>query len=113
MSRLGADARAFGAAVLREWRATRRYPMTFVGSVFWPILLPSVFVLIGRVYSGNDPRAIAAFAERSGTTQIAGFVFVGFAMYMWLSIFLWGPGTALRQEQLRGSLEAVFLTPAS
>ena len=113
MKYLLGDIRAFGAAVQRELRGTRRYPMMLIGSVFWPILLPSVFVLIGRVYSGNDPRAIAAFAERSGTTQIAGFVFVGFAMYMWLSLFLWGPGTALRQEQLRGSLEAVFLTPAS
>jgi ABC-2 type transport system permease protein len=40
-------------------------------------------------------------------------VFVGFAMYMWLSGILWGPGTALRTEQMRGSLEAVFLTPTS
>jgi ABC-2 type transport system permease protein len=41
------------------------------------------------------------------------FVFVGYLMYMWLSALLWGPGTALRQEQIRGSLEAVFLTPVS
>jgi len=34
-------------------------------------------------------------------------------MYMWLSSLLWGVGTSLRQEQVRGSLEAVFLTPAS
>src|SRR5436189_6346510 len=34
-------------------------------------------------------------------------------MYMWLSSLLWGSGTALRQEQVRGSLEAVFVTPAS
>src|SRR5437016_4073473 len=34
-------------------------------------------------------------------------------MYLWLSNLLWGPGTALRQEQIRGSLEAVFLTPTS
>ena len=113
MSRLGADVRAFAAAVQREFRQIRRYPMFIVGSLFWPILLPSAFVLIGRVYSGNDPRAIAAFAERTGTTNIPGFVFVGFSMYMWLSLFLWGPGTSLRQEQLRGSLESVFLTPAS
>jgi ABC-2 type transport system permease protein len=32
---------------------------------------------------------------------------------MWLSIILWGPGTSLRTEQVRGSLEAIFLTPAS
>ena len=40
-------------------------------------------------------------------------MFVGYLMYMWLSALLWGPGTALRQEQIRGSLEAVFLTPVS
>src|SRR5438094_280442 len=32
---------------------------------------------------------------------------------MWLSNLLWGHGTALRNEQIRGSLEAVFLTPTS
>jgi ABC-2 type transport system permease protein len=110
---LAGDARAFVAAVRRELRSIRRYPMIIVGSFFWPILLPGFYVLMGSVYSGNDPRSLAAFAQRSGTTEVAGFVFVGFAMYMWLSIFLWSPGTLLRQEQLRGSLEATFLTPAS
>ena len=113
MTYLAGDLRAFGAAVRRELRSIRRYPTLIFGSLFWPVLLPGVYVLAGRVYSGNDPRAMAAFAERSGTTEVAGFIYVGFAMYMWLSIFLWGPGTALRQEQIRGSLEAVFLTPAS
>lgn len=113
MSYLAGDLRAFGAAVRREFRTIRRYPMLVLGSFFWPILLPANYVLLGRVYSGGDERALAAFAERSGTTEIAGFVFVGFAIYMWLSIFLWGPGTALRQEQLRGTLEAVLLTPSS
>jgi ABC-2 type transport system permease protein len=68
---------------------------------------------MGQAFSGSDARSIAAFAERSGTAEVAGFVFVGFAMYMWLSTILWGPGTALRTEQMRGSLEAVFLTPTS
>jgi ABC-2 type transport system permease protein len=68
---------------------------------------------MGHAYSGNDPQALAAFAERAGSADVAGFVFVGYAMYMWLSALLWGAGTSLRQEQLRGSLEAVFLTPAS
>lgn len=113
MSWLAGDLRAFGAAVRKEFRQIRRYPFLLVGLFFWPILLPSVYVLMGRVYSGNDPQAVAAFAERSGVTNVAGFVFVGFSMYMWLSTLLWGPGTQLRQEQIRGSLEAVFLTPAS
>jgi ABC-2 type transport system permease protein len=113
MSFLLGDLRAFGAAVRREFRQIRRYPIFLFGLLFWPTLLPAVYVLMGRVYSGNDPAAIAAFAERSGVSDVAGFVFVGFSMYMWLSTLLWGPGTALRQEQMRGTLESVFLTPTS
>jgi ABC-2 type transport system permease protein len=113
VSLLEADLRAFLAAARKELRQQRRYPTLFLGLLFWPVLLPASWVLTGQAYSGNDPQALAAFAERAGSTNVAGFVFVGYAMYMWLSTLLWGPGTALRQEQVRGSLEAVFLTPAS
>jgi ABC-2 type transport system permease protein len=113
MNVLAADLRAFVAAARKELRQQRRYPTLYLGILFWPVLLPAAWVLMGNAYSGNDPAALAAFAERAGSSNVAGFVFIGFAMYMWLSTLLWGPGTALRQEQLRGSLEAVFLTPAS
>jgi ABC-2 type transport system permease protein len=113
MSVLAADVRAFLAAARKELRQQRRYPTLFLGLLFWPVLLPASWVLMGHAYSGNDPQALAAFAERAGSTNVAGFVFVGYAMYMWLSSLLWGSGTALRQEQVRGSLEAVFVTPAS
>jgi ABC-2 type transport system permease protein len=113
MSVLAADLRAFLAAARKELRQQRRYPTLFLGLLFWPVLLPASWVLMGHAYSGNDPQALAAFAERAGSTNVAGFVFVGYAMYMWLSSLLWGSGTALRQEQVRGSLEAVFVTPAS
>ena len=114
MSLFAGDLRAFLAAGKKELRILRRYPLNFVGGVFWSALLPAIYVLMGRAYSGgNDPRALAAFAERSGTAEVAGFVFIGFAMYMWLSSVLWGPGTALRREQIQGSLEATFLSPVS
>jgi len=113
VSLLAADVRAFLAAARKELRQQRRYPTLFLGLLFWPVLLPASWVLMGHAYSGNDPRALAAFAERAGSSNVAGFVFVGYAMYMWLSSLLWGSGTALRQEQVRGSLEAVFVTPAS
>ena len=109
-----ADARALLAAGRREFRLLRRYPAAFIGQIFWPVLLPSVWVLMGQAYSGGgDPRAVDAFASRSGTTGVTLFVFVGYAMYMWLSTLLWGPGTSLRRDQMTGTLEAVFLTPAS
>ena len=113
MNLFAADLRAFRAAALKELRQQRRYPTLFLGQLFWPVMLPASWVLMGQAYSGNDSQALAAFAERAGSSNVAVFVFVGYAMYNWLSVLLWGAGTALRQEQMRGSLEAVFVTPAS
>jgi ABC-2 type transport system permease protein len=112
-SRLVADLRAFGAAAMKEWRLLRRYPSLFIGFLFWPVALPTAYVFQARGYAGDSQAALDAFASRAGTTEIAGFLFVGWAAYMWISMILWGPGTALRTEQVRGSLEALFMTPVS
>jgi ABC-2 type transport system permease protein len=108
-----ADVQAFGAAALKEWRLLRRYPTLFVGFLFWPIALPLAYVFQARGYAGDSQAALDAFAARAGTTEVAGFLFLGWAAYMWISMILWGPGTALRTEQVRGSLEALFMTPVS
>ena len=108
-----ADARAFWAATRKEWRTLRRYPGSFLGFIFWPIALPLAFVFQAEAFSGGRSDTMAAFADRTGTHEVAGFLFVGWATYMWLSIILLGPGTSLRTEQVRGSLEAIFLTPVS
>ncbi|HEX2141908.1 MAG TPA: ABC transporter permease [Candidatus Limnocylindria bacterium] len=107
------DLRAFGAAARKEWRILRRYPSLFLGFLFWPIALPTAYVFQARGYAGDSQAALDAFAQRAGTVEIAGFLFVGWAAYMWISMILWGPGTALRTEQVRGTLEAVFMTPVS
>jgi ABC-2 type transport system permease protein len=110
---LAGDLRAFAAATRKEWRILRRYKGSFLSFVFWPIALPLAFVFQAEAFAGGREDTMAAFTERAGTNEVAGFLFVGWATYMWLSIILWGPGTSLRDEQVRGSLEAVFLTPAS
>ncbi len=110
---LRADVRAFIAASQKELRILRRYPGTILSFIFWPIALPLAFVFQAQAFSGGRTDTAAAFVERTGTADVAGFLFVGWATYMWLSLILWGPGTSLRTEQVRGSLEAIFLTPAS
>ena len=32
----------------KEFRTIRRYPMLLVGLLFWPVVLPSFFVLMGQ-----------------------------------------------------------------
>ena len=113
LASLAGDLRAFGAAARKEWRLLRRYPSLFIGFLFWPIALPTAYVLQAQGYAGGSAAAASAFASRAGTGEIAGFLFLGWAAYMWISMILWGPGTALRTEQVRGSLEAIFITPAS
>ncbi len=108
-----ADLRAFWAATKKEWRSQLRYPMAFVSMLFWPLALPGIYVLQANAFAGGSQAALHAFASRSGTTSIAGFIYVGWSMYMWLSLVLWGPGTALRQQQVEGQLEAIFTTPAA
>jgi ABC-2 type transport system permease protein len=110
---LTADLRAALASTLAGIRVQRRYPVQLVALFIWPVLLPTVYVLQARAFNGGSAAAAAAFAQRTGTTSIAGFLFVGFACYMWVSNVLWGPGTQLRQQQQQGQLEALFLTPAS
>ncbi len=113
MSSAVADLRALGAAGLKEWRLLRRYPSMFIGFLFWPIALPVSYVLQAQGFAGDSTAARDAFAARAGTADVAGFLFLGWAAYMWISMILWGPGTALRTDQIRGTLEAVFMTPAS
>ena len=107
------DLHGFAAVARKEWRTIRRYPALWLQLLFWPLALPLVYVFQARAYVGGDPHALAAFAGRAGTAELAGFLFVGWSVYMWLSTVLWGPGTQLRQQQVMGQLEAVFLTPAS
>ncbi|HEY7464239.1 MAG TPA: ABC transporter permease [Candidatus Limnocylindria bacterium] len=108
-----ADLRAFAAAGRKEWRLLRRYPSLFLGFLFWPIALPLAYVYQAQAYSGGQQAAADAFVQRTGTTEVAAFLFLGWATYMWISMILWGPGTSLRNEQVRGSLEALFVTPVS
>ena len=81
--------------------------------LLYPLLLPFMYVLQSHGFSGRSAEALAAFAQRTGTTELAGFLYVGGAMYMWVSIMLWGPGLALQEERVRGTLEQVFASPAS
>ena len=108
-----ADLRAFWAATKKEWRSQLRYPMAFVSMLFWPLALPGIYVLQAYAFAGGSQAALHAFGSRTGTYSIAGFIYAGWSMYMWLSTVLWGPGTALRQQQVEGQLEAIFTTPAA
>jgi ABC-2 type transport system permease protein len=110
---LRAEVRAFTASTTKEWAEIKRYPVVFLSLAVWAVILPIAYVAQARGYAGDDPQALAAFARRAGTGEIVGYLYLGWAIHLWISVVLWGPGMQLRQEQLRGTLESIFLTPTS
>lgn len=112
MTEAALDLRAWWAGVVAMTRILYRYPAQVASLMIWPVILPLAYVLQARAFAGGSASS-AVFAQRAGTASIVGFLFVGFAVYMWISNVLWGPGTHLRQMQQLGVMEALYLTPAN
>jgi ABC-2 type transport system permease protein len=104
--------RAVGAVARRELRVWARYPGWIVSLVVWPLLFPLLYLFGSRAFAGPGGEGMAAFTAAAGTDNVAGFIVVGTAAWMWLNITLWGVGTSLRADQVRGVLESNWLTPA-
>ncbi|MBE3589820.1 MAG: ABC transporter permease [Firmicutes bacterium] len=103
--------RAVAAVARRELVIFGRYPSWFIGTVIWPVLFPAAYVFSIRALAG--PAATPqTYADALGVSDYAGFLIVGTTLWMWVNITLWSMGGALRQEQLGGTLEANWLTPA-
>jgi len=102
------------AAVLRkDGIVMRRYPTWVVAVLVWPALFPAMYIFSARALSGPDGQAVAAFRSVAGTDDYVGFLLFGTTLWMILNMALWGLGTHLRTEQVRGTLEATWTTPAS
>lgn len=101
------------AVVRKEWIVFVRYPTWVVGSFIWPALFPAIYVFLAKALSGPGGQAVAVFNSYSGTTDYVGFILFGTTLWMILNMTLWNLGSHLRQEQIRGTLEATWTTPAS
>jgi ABC-2 type transport system permease protein len=109
---LRSDMRALGAVFWREWTIFRRYPSWVVAIFIWPVILPAAYILGARALAGPDGSGLALFAQAAGTSNYVGYIAVGTIVWMWQNLSLWTIGFALREEQMRGTLESNWLTPA-
>lgn len=64
---------------------------------------------VGRASRRREPRALARLTE---TTNSAAYVVVGTVLWMWMNMALWDSGIFFRQEQMRGTLDNNWMTPA-
>jgi ABC-2 type transport system permease protein len=104
--------RAFAAVVRREWLIFVRYPSWIIAMFVWPLIFPMAYLLTARALSGPDGSGLAVFRAATGIQDYYGFIAVGTMIWMWQNVVLWNVGFALRNEQLRGTLESNWLAPA-
>lgn len=84
-----------------------RYPVELVASFGQVFVIVTVLTLAGLMFSRRG------LAEAGGASQTAGLVVYGFVLFMYLSDTLWSIGYNVRREQKQGTLESLYLSPAS
>ncbi len=98
---------AFIAMARKEFIIMTRYPVEFVASFAQIFLIVAVLTLAGLMFT----REGVGNQDESG--QTAGLIVYGFIVFMFVSDALWGIGFNVRREQKQGTLEQLYLTPAS
>lgn len=111
-SGLRAELRALGQVIRKEWVIFRRYPSWIIALFVWPVIFPAAYILTARALAGPGNAQLALFTELAGTQDVIGYIAIGTTIYMWQNVVLWNVGFALREEQLRGTLESNWLSPS-
>lgn len=97
----------FGAMLKKELILLTRYPVEFVASFGQVFVIVTVLTLAGLMFA---PGGVSA---RNNNGQTAGLVIYGFILFMFVTNTLWGMGFDMRREQKQGTLEQLYLSPAS
>lgn len=93
------------AMARKEFIIMTRYPVEFIASFGQVFAIVAIFTLAALTFSSSPEE----FAEGTG----GGVVIYGFILFLFLSDTLWSIGYNIRREQKQGTLEALYLTPAS
>ena len=96
---------AFWAMVRKEFAIMTRYPVEFIASFAQVFLIVAVFSLAGLTFADENGRL--------GQGPASGVVIYGFVLFLFLSDTLWSIGYNIRLEQKQGTLEQLYLSPAS
>jgi ABC-2 type transport system permease protein len=109
---LTAEWRALRAVVRREWTIFRRYPSWIIALFIWPVIFPMAYILSSQALAGPNSGGLLIFQRNAGTTDVVGYIVIGTIIWMWQNVVLWNVGFALREEQLRGTLESSWMSPS-
>lgn len=91
----------------KEFTIMLRYPVELMASFGQVFLIVTVLTLAGLMFTRGGVHNTAA------GSHTAGLVVYGFVLFMYLSDTLWSIGYNIRREQKQGTLEQLYLSPAS
>ncbi len=101
-----------GALAAIFWKGIKhhlRYPGKFAIFLIMPFLFTALIFGMGQAVGGGNPAS--NFAARTGTTNILVYEILGSAVWMTSWVVVGDVGVALRDEQIKGTLEQNFLAP--
>lgn len=101
---IGDTMTAFLAMVRKEFVIMSRYPVEFIASFGQIFAIVALFTLAALTFRGEGPE---------GGASPGGVVVYGLTLFLFLSDTLWGIGYNIRREQKQGTLEQLYLSPAS
>lgn len=110
MNELRREARAAWAIARKELQMTLRYRFNAVNRVLQPIyqvLIPGI--LLGATFAVGGEAV--GLAETAGTTDVAGFLFLGMLALTLSSAGFWEVAFSIKTELDAGTLEPAWLTP--
>jgi ABC-2 type transport system permease protein len=95
------------AMSLKELTIMLRYPVEFISSFGQMFIVIIVLTLSGLMFSKGG-------LQNAGTSsQTSGVVIYGYILFLFVSDTLWSIGYNVRREQKQGTLEQLYLSPAS
>ena len=106
--------RVINALAAIFWKGIKhytRYPGGFLIYLMLPFLFTILIFGMGRFVGGGN--AVFNFATRTGTSNILVYEMLGSAVWMTSWVVVEDVGVALRDEQMKGTLEQNFLAPVN
>ena len=101
-----AEISAFWAMVRKELIIMARYPVNFIASFAQVFLIVAIFTLGGSMFYKD-------YSSQAGSAGNSGIAVYGFILFMFMGDTLWTIGYNIRNEQVQGTLEQLYLSPAS
>lgn len=110
---LAAEVSAFLAMTRKELIIMARYPVNFIASFGQTFLIVAIFTLGGSMFFRTSSTSASSSQAGTSSGNPSGVVVYGFILFMFMSDTLWTIGYNIRNEQVQGTLEQLYLSPAS